>query len=158
MRSSMLHGSETWPVRKENAMALQWAEMRMVRCVALSNKMEFQVKGGERLGLDDIISVLQQNRLRWYGHVPREEDNDWMNKCVKLRVPGQEVDHRKLGEIVEKDCQARKLKWQDAMDHNRWRKLIRDGMTDDHNRCEWVSFFWYWLTWVVRSQTKSREP
>jgi len=21
----------------------------------------------ERLGLDDIISVLQQNRLRWYG-------------------------------------------------------------------------------------------
>jgi len=23
----------------------------------------------ERLGLDNIISVLQQNRLRWYGHV-----------------------------------------------------------------------------------------
>jgi len=23
----------------------------------------------ERLGLHDIISVLQQNRLRWYGHV-----------------------------------------------------------------------------------------
>ena len=29
--SSMLHGSETWPVRKENEMALQTAEMRMVR-------------------------------------------------------------------------------------------------------------------------------
>jgi len=27
----MLHGSETWPVRKENEMALQRAEMRMVR-------------------------------------------------------------------------------------------------------------------------------
>ena len=27
----MLHGSETWPVRKENEMAPQWAEMRMVR-------------------------------------------------------------------------------------------------------------------------------
>ena len=26
----MLHGSETWPVRKENEMALQRAEMRMV--------------------------------------------------------------------------------------------------------------------------------
>jgi len=23
----------------------------------------------ETLGLDDIISVLQHNRLRWYGHV-----------------------------------------------------------------------------------------
>ena len=30
-RSSMLHGSETWPVRKENMVALQRAEVRMVR-------------------------------------------------------------------------------------------------------------------------------
>jgi len=27
----MLHGSETWPVRKENEVALQRAETRMVR-------------------------------------------------------------------------------------------------------------------------------
>jgi len=33
VQSSMLHGSETWPVRKENVMALQRAEMRMVRCM-----------------------------------------------------------------------------------------------------------------------------
>ena len=31
VRSSMLHGSETWSVRKENEAALQRAEMRMVR-------------------------------------------------------------------------------------------------------------------------------
>ena len=31
MRSSMLHGSETWPVRKENVVALQRAEMTVVR-------------------------------------------------------------------------------------------------------------------------------
>ena len=31
VRSSMLHGSETWPVRKENVVALQRADMRMVR-------------------------------------------------------------------------------------------------------------------------------
>ena len=30
--SSMLHESETWPVRKENLVALQRVEMRMVRC------------------------------------------------------------------------------------------------------------------------------
>ena len=29
-QSSMLHGSETWPARKENEVALQRAEMRMV--------------------------------------------------------------------------------------------------------------------------------
>ena len=31
VRSSMLHRSETWPVMKENEVALQRAEMRMVR-------------------------------------------------------------------------------------------------------------------------------
>ena len=31
VRSSMLHASEIWPVRKENVAALQRAEMRMVR-------------------------------------------------------------------------------------------------------------------------------
>jgi len=36
VRSSMLHGSETWPVRKENEVALQQADMRMVDgCVML---------------------------------------------------------------------------------------------------------------------------
>jgi len=29
-------------------------------------------------------------------------------------------------EIVEKDCQARKLNREDAMDRNEWRKQIRD--------------------------------
>ena len=37
----------------------------------------------KRLGLDDIISVLQQNRLRWYGHVLWKEDNDWVKKCME---------------------------------------------------------------------------
>jgi len=29
-------------------------------------------------------------------------------------------------EVVEKDSQARKLNSEDAMDHSRWRKLIKD--------------------------------
>jgi len=42
----------------------------------------------ERLGLDDIISVLQQNRLQWYGHVLRKEDSDWVKKCMEHEVEG----------------------------------------------------------------------
>ena len=36
--------SETWPIRKENEVALQRAEMRMVRQMC-GIKLEFQVKG-----------------------------------------------------------------------------------------------------------------
>ena len=66
----------------------------------------------ERLGLDDIISVpvLQRNRLRWYEHVLRKEDNDWVNKCREYEVEGARPRGRAkktwLSEIVEKDCQA----------------------------------------------------
>jgi len=64
VQSSMLHKSKTWPVRKETEVALQQAEMRMVRwmCGELQDISNFQVKV-ERLGLEDIISELQQNRL-----------------------------------------------------------------------------------------------
>jgi len=42
----------------------------------------------ESLGLDDIISVLQQNRLQWKVHVLRKEDNDWVKKCTEYDVEG----------------------------------------------------------------------
>jgi len=109
VQSSMLHGSESWPIRKENEVALQRAEMRMVRrmCgVKLQDKISS--KGlRERLGLDDIISVLQQNRLRWYGHVWRKEDNDWVKKCMVYEVKGVRPRGRPeqtWREIAEKDC------------------------------------------------------
>ena len=65
VRSSMLHGNETWPARKENVVALQ-------RDRSPSKELR------ERLGIDDIALVLQQNRLHWYGHVLRKDDDDWV--------------------------------------------------------------------------------
>ena len=42
----------------------------------------------ERLGIDDIILILQQNRLRCYGHVLQKEDIDWVKKCMEYEVEG----------------------------------------------------------------------
>jgi len=78
VQSSMLHGSDTWPVRKENEVALQQAEMKMVRCMC--DKVKDKVRSKElrdRPGTDDIILALHQNRLQWYGHLLQKEDTDW---------------------------------------------------------------------------------
>ena len=83
----------------------------------------------ERLRLDDIISVLQQNRLQWYGHLLRKKDSDCMKKCMEYEVEGARPRGRPKKtwrEIVQRDCQARKLNGEDAVDHIRWRKQIRD--------------------------------
>ena len=94
----------------------------------------------ERLGLDDIISVLQQNRLRWYGHVLLKEDNDWVKKCMEYEVEGARPRGRPKKtwtEIVEKDCQAHGLNRKDAVDRSILMKQIRDDY--DHDRCEWLN-------------------
>ena len=74
----------------------------------------------ERLGVDDIALILQQNRLRWYGHVLRKDDDDWVKKCMVYEVEGSKPRGRPkktCKEVVREDCQARKLNKEDAVDH-----------------------------------------
>jgi len=138
VRCSMLHGSETWPVRKENEVALQRAKMRMVRWMC-NVKVKDRVPSKElreRLRIGDIILVLPQNSLRWYGHVLRKEDTDWVNKlwnmnnCMEYEVEGSRPRSRPKWTwrgCAKKDCRTRKLNKEDAMDHGGWKKLIKVG-------------------------------
>ena len=75
----------------------------------------------ETLGIDDIALVLQQNRLHWYGHVLRKEDDNLVKKCMEYKVKGPRPrgrPKRTWREAVKEDCQARKLNKDDAMDHS----------------------------------------
>ena len=67
VRCSMLHESETWPIRKENKVALKRADIRMVRWMC-GVKLQDRVPSDrlrQRLGLDDIISVLRQKTFNF---------------------------------------------------------------------------------------------
>jgi len=57
VRSTMLHGSETWPVRQENEVALLRAEMKIVRwmCNAKEKDRVPSKELRERIGIDDTI-------------------------------------------------------------------------------------------------------
>ena len=60
--------------------ALQRAEMRMVMwmCgVKLKDRL-LSKELRERLGVDDIAFVLQQNGLRWYGHILQKDDDEFV--------------------------------------------------------------------------------
>ena len=57
------------------------------------------------------------------------EDNDWMKKFMEYEVEGARprgIPTRSWREVVQKDCQARNLNREDAMDCSRWRKQIKD--------------------------------
>jgi len=106
--------------------------MRMVRQMC-DVKVKDKVPGKElteRLGIDDIILVLQQNRLQWYGRVLQKEDTDWVKKCIEYEVESSRPrgrPNRTWREVVQKDCQARKFNREVAMDRSRWKKLIKVG-------------------------------
>ena len=74
-----------WPVRKENEVALRWAEMRMVRWMCdIKLQDRFPSKRlRERRGFDDFILVLQQNR------------------CCKKKTWGEIVEKRLSGMYIE---------------------------------------------------------
>jgi len=51
--------------------------------------------------------------------VLQKEDNDWVKKCMEYEVEGARLRGRPKPtwrEIVQKDCQARKLNREDAVD------------------------------------------
>ena len=52
-----------------------------------------------------------------------------VKKCMEYKAEGSRPrgrPKRTWREVVEMDCQARKLNKEDAMDRSRWRKSIKD--------------------------------
>jgi len=59
-----------------------------------------------------------------------KEDTDWVKKCMEYEVEGSRPrcrPKRTWTEVVQKDCQARNLNREDAVDRGRWQKLIKIG-------------------------------
>jgi len=73
-----------------------------------------------------FVCALKRLKLLTLKH---SEYNDWVKKCMEYEMEGARPKGRPKKtwkQIVEEDCQARKLNREDAMDHHRWRKQIRD--------------------------------
>jgi len=80
--------------------------------------------------------------------VLQKEDTDWVKKCMEYEVDSSRPrgrSKRTWREVVQKDCQARNLNREDAMDRGRWKRLIKTGWSG-----WWVGegecFFWCRLT------------
>jgi len=67
VHSYMLHGSETWPVKKENELMLQRAEMRMIRWM-LRIKVTDSFTCSElreTTGIDEYSDTVTQVKMVW---------------------------------------------------------------------------------------------
>ena len=57
----------------------------------------------QRLGIDSVSGVLRRIRLRWFGHVERKNDDEWLKHVRDWRLMVGEVEggvRRRRGENV----------------------------------------------------------
>jgi len=71
--------------------ALQRAERIMLRWMC-GVMLRSRVTSDELLSclkVNAVFEVIRHNRLRWFGHVKRKSDDDWVKKCWQLVVEGK---------------------------------------------------------------------
>ena len=110
VRSVLLHGCETWAVREEDILRIEKVDMQMIRMicgVSLKDK-QYSSHLREKLGLRDIREVMRKSRLRWYGHVERCGEDNWVSRCRTHVVQGESVGGRKTWDgVMNGDFKAR---------------------------------------------------
>src|SRR6266516_3897905 len=86
----LVYGSETWAMKVDDMQRLVRPENNMVRWMSGVTLKERRTSEELRhgLGIEGVDSVVCRGRLRWFGHVERKEDNDWVSKCWNLEVIG----------------------------------------------------------------------
>ena len=85
-----MHGGETWPMKVEHELKMNRTELSMIRwmCgVKLNERMKSE-ELRELLGLEPVSLMIKKSRLRWFGHVERKDDNDWVKRCIMWGVEG----------------------------------------------------------------------
>ena len=110
-------------------MKLNRTEMYMIRwmCgVKLNERKKSEL--GELLGLEPVSMMTKKSRLRWFGHVERTGDSDWVKHCVTWEVEGirQRGRPKKTWwDCVKNDIESFGLSQKDAQSRNKWRRRIK---------------------------------
>ena len=127
VRSSMVYGSETWSIGQNEIGILQRTERSMVRNMCGVKLMDKKSTKDlmHMLDLDEAADQLAKaNSVRWYGHVMRKDEKNFLRKALDFRVIGtMKIGIPKktwLRAVVE---QSRKvgLDGSDANNRSRWR-------------------------------------
>lgn len=142
IRPIMTYACETWTMTKQNETRLRIAERKILRSIYGPVKDETTQQYRSRknreieelYGQPDIIKIIKAERLRWAGHVKRQEDG----RVVKLAWEQAPTGRRPLGrprlrwrDNITADLRALNITEADElmMDRVRWRKIVESAKT-----------------------------
>ena len=88
VRRVLLHAAECWATTKIDMDRLRRTDRSMIRWM-LKVRLKDRTPAASLLAKLDLLPIetlVQQSRLRWYGHVQRS--SDWINNVTKFEVEG----------------------------------------------------------------------
>lgn len=116
-------------MRTDHDTRMERVEMRMVRwmCGASLSDRQPSAELRRRVGVEAIGDVIRRSRLRWYGHVERKDDEDWVKGCTKLVVEGTAPvgrPRKTWQNSVSADLNLMGIDHRDARDRVKWKRAI----------------------------------
>ena len=120
----MVYGSETRPLLVDVGLKFERAEMQIIRwmCVISMKDRRTNEELRRLVRVESITTVISSGSLRWYVHVVRKSDEDWVKKCMEFRVEGRKLDERPRRtclESVEVDMAELEIDKEDVHDRKK---------------------------------------
>jgi hypothetical protein len=94
IRPVLTYGAETWVLPKQDEHRLSVFERKIHRRIygPVMDQGKWQIRTNQELyqlcGENDIAKFCKLSRLRWAGHVIRQDDDDLLSRRVLLSKPG----------------------------------------------------------------------
>ena len=121
----MTYESETRPLLVDVGLKFEIAEMHMIRWMCGISLKDSRTNEELRrlIGIEHITTFIRGGRLRWYGHLMREGDEDWVKKWMEYRLEGRRPVGRPRKtwlESVEADLAELEIDKKDVQDRRKW--------------------------------------
>jgi len=89
-------------MKVEHELKLNRTEMSIIRrmCGVKLNERKKSEELRELLGWEPVSLMIKKSRLRWFGHVEQEDDNDWVKCCITWEVEGIKTERTPEKDLV----------------------------------------------------------
>ena len=130
VRSVITYASETWAMKAEQQAKFERTDNAMVRkmCGVTLSERKRSEDLRRKLCLPNISEVLRRARLRWFGHVERRGNEDWIQKVSRMEVEGRRSvgrPRKTWAQTVSDDLRLLRLGPALANNRERWRLELR---------------------------------
>ena len=130
VRSSMLHGTETWPMTSDALHQLCRNDCAMIRwiCGVKPSDDPSMEDLHAKLGICDLAILVWEHQLRWFGHVMRS--NGEINRVRSRPVAGRKGPGRPKkiwDECVKQDLKVCGLSEAGTQDRVSWRSSLKNS-------------------------------